>query len=99
MSAAKRNRAASKSMQEVAVPGWIKVIDKAINDTEGDIKMSTGWKDALYYTTLGTGAFRLNMCHSLCGTTAAGIYLSTNSEYLPVCSWEVVVACTEVLEE
>ena len=58
MSAAKRNLAASKSMQEIAVPGWIKVIEKAINDTEGAIRMPTGWKEALYYTTLGTGVFR-----------------------------------------
>ena len=58
MSAAKRNLAASKSMQEIAVPGWIKLIEKAMNDTEGAIRMPTGWKEALYYTTLGTGVFR-----------------------------------------
>ena len=35
--------------------GLDKVIEKAINDTEGAIRMPTGSKEALYYTALETG--------------------------------------------
>ena len=53
MLAARRNVVVSKSMQEIAVPGWIKLIEKAIHDSEGAIRIPIGWKDAPYYI-LGT---------------------------------------------
>lgn len=53
-----RNTAMSRSMQEIAVPGWIKVIEAAIKESERELVFPVGFKDALYYTTLGTGAPR-----------------------------------------
>lgn len=50
-----RNMAASKCMQELAVPGFIKLIEKAQADSGNTLPMPLGWKDLLYYTTLGKG--------------------------------------------
>ncbi|CAN0217437.1 unnamed protein product [Scytosiphon promiscuus] len=45
----------SKCMQEIAVPGTIKLLDEAISSSNGTLVFPQGWRDALYYTTLGTG--------------------------------------------
>ena len=55
MSKFERDRRASKCMQEVAVPGFIKLIERAQEESGGTLPMPHKWKDLLYYTTLGTG--------------------------------------------
>ncbi|CAB1098709.1 unnamed protein product [Ectocarpus sp. CCAP 1310/34] len=57
MSAAQRNLAASKCMQEIAVPGFIKLIEHALSTMGGPLQMPHKWKVMVYYTTLGSGVY------------------------------------------
>ncbi|CAN0284112.1 unnamed protein product, partial [Hapterophycus canaliculatus] len=43
----------SKCMQEVALPGWIKLLERAIAKSNGTLVLPKNWKHGLYYTTLG----------------------------------------------
>lgn len=55
MSKADRNMAASRCMQEIAVPGLIMLLERAIEESDERPRMPHKWKDRIYYTTLGTG--------------------------------------------
>lgn len=61
MPKANRDRAASKCMQEVPIPGWIKTIEQVLDTLAGDsgerLPMPHKWMDVIYYTTLGTGMY------------------------------------------
>lgn len=55
MAKADREYASSKCMQELAVPGFIKLILAAGEQLGQPVPMPHKWKDMLYYTTLGSG--------------------------------------------
>ena len=55
MSAAERDAVMAKTMQQIAVPGFIKLCEKAVAESNGGIALPKGYKECLYYTTLGTG--------------------------------------------
>lgn len=55
-----RERASSKCMQEIAVPGFIKLVLKMEEELGHPLAMPHKWKDMLYNTTLGTGVYLLS---------------------------------------
>lgn len=55
MSKNDREYASSKCMQELAVPGFIKLV-AAVEEQRGEpLSMPHKWKDMIYFTTLGSG--------------------------------------------
>lgn len=55
MGKAQREHASSKCMQELAVPGFIKLVEAYEDDKGASLPMPHKWKDMIYKTTLGTG--------------------------------------------
>lgn len=55
MSKTERERASSKCMQELAIPGFIKLVEAYEAQKERTLPMPHKWKDMVYHTTLGTG--------------------------------------------
>ena len=59
MSKDARDREASRCYQEVALPGWIKVCNLAIEQSGGSLRFPAGWQTRLYYTTYGGACARI----------------------------------------